>query len=122
MKIFRKLYYNIKYFIQRGKRGYSDFDIMDFDTYLLELIPNALKDFNNKRDTYPSELSDEEWGSVLNEIITSFENANDIAVVSISADEENQKMNKIKEKKEYLQKNLEKGFELLLKYFHDLWY
>lgn len=123
MKILRRIYNQIKYFIQRGKRGYSDFDLMDFDAYLLELIPNALKDFNHKRDTYPSELSDEEWNDILNKIIFCFENANDLAVFFInSPEEESQKSNKLKEKEEYIQKNLEQGFKLLLKYFHDLWY
>ena len=76
MKLFRKIYYNIKYFIQRGRRGYSDFDLMDMDTYLLDLITNMLKDFKNKKDGFPSNLDEESWDNVLKEIIEHFEKAN----------------------------------------------
>ena len=76
MKIFRKIYYNIKYFIQRGKKGYSNFDLMDMDNYLLELIPNMLKDFKNRKDGFPMHLNENEWNNILDEIISCFEKAN----------------------------------------------
>jgi hypothetical protein len=37
--MFRK----IKHFIQRGKRGWSDEDTWDFDSYLCTMIPGALR-------------------------------------------------------------------------------
>lgn len=35
----------IKYFFQRGKKGYADSDLFDFDQYLFEMIPKALRQF-----------------------------------------------------------------------------
>ena len=166
MKFFRKIYYDIKYFIQRGKRGYSNFDLMDMDTYLLDLIPNMLKSFKEKKDGFPSDLDEDKWNCILDEIINCFEKANpsttdfenpylniyyenvvdpwfnnilkpqmkniekekqnfitlDMSTPEEYKDLENLYKNSEKDKKEYLQKNLEKGFELLLKYFHHLWY
>ena len=166
MKFIKKIYYEIKYFIQRGKRGYSDFDIMDIDQYLLTLIPNMIKDFKNKKDGYPSNLNEELWNDILQEIISCFEKANpsttdfenpylnayyenvvnpwyDKIIKPQIKDIEKEKQNFItldmstpeeykvletlyhnveKEKEEYLQENLEKGFEKLKKNFHNLWY
>ena len=166
MKIFRKIYYNIKYFIQRGKRGYSDFDLMDMDIYLLDLIPNMLKNFKNKKDGFPSDLDEESWNNILKEMIEHFEKANlsttdfenpylniyyesvvdpwfnkvlkpqiktiekgkqNFITLDMSTPEECKDLEKLyknaeKEKKEYLQKNLEQGFKLLVNYFHYLWY
>ena len=166
MKFFRKIYYDIKYFIQRGKRGYSNFDLMDMDSYLLDLITNMLKDFKNKKNGFPSNLDEESWNNVLKEIIEHFEKANpsttdfenpylnlyyenvinprydkvikpqikniekgkqNFITLDMSTPEEYKDLEKLyksveKEKKEYLQKNLEQGFKMLVEYFHYLWY
>lgn len=116
MKFFRKIYYDIKYFIQRGKRGYSNFDLMDMDSYLLDLITNMLKNFKNKKDGFPSDLDEKSWDDILKEMIERFEKAN-----PSTTDFENPYLN-LYYKEEYLQKNLEQGFKLLVKYFHHLWY
>jgi len=76
MNFFKKIYYNIKYFIQRGKRGYSNFDLMDMDTYLLDLIPNMLKSLKEKKDGFPSDLDEDKWNNILKEMIEHFEKAN----------------------------------------------
>lgn len=159
---FFRLYNPIKYFIQKGKRGYSDFDLMDIDHYLLDLIPNMLEDFKNKKNGYPANLNEEEWEDILNNMITYFKNANpsmanfenpyfdeyyekivspwhdnlmkDIKnnkgksfVINMDIPEKYQDLkNNFKEKEDeeekYRQDNLKKGFEMLLKYFHYLWY
>ena len=163
--LFKRIYNPIKYFIQRGRKGYSDFDLMDIDTYLLELIPNILRDFKNKKDSCPSQLTEQTWNDIIEEIIYCFKNANEsitnfenpylddyyeyiikpwvkekfditlnctskeqnFVVVDANIPEEYKNLeknynNSEKEKEKYIQKNLEKGFELLLKYFHYLWY
>jgi len=48
----RDTYLNIKWFIQRGKRGYADCDVWNFDYYLSDVIVNALKELKN--DEMPS--------------------------------------------------------------------
>ena len=166
MKILMRIYNQIKYFIQRGKRGYSDFDLMDMDSYLLDLIFNMLKDFKNKKDGFPSDLDEDIWNCILDEMINYFKKANpyttdfanpylnayyenvvnpwynqivkpqidniekekqnfitlDMSTPEEYKDLENLYKNVEKEKEEYFQNNLEKGFEMLVKYFHNLWY
>lgn len=52
MSIFRapkRFYYEIKYFIQRGKKGYSDRDLWSADTYLARIIAGILNDYANSK-------------------------------------------------------------------------
>ena len=46
----KTIYNNIKWFIQRGMRGYADCDVWNTDRYLAKLIANMTRDlrFNNK--------------------------------------------------------------------------
>ena len=81
------IYKNIKWFIQRGKRGYSDCDVWGFDYYLSKVIVNGLKSLQkqthgtpcgmigsqsiNTDDKESKEMK--EWKKILGEIIWSFE-------------------------------------------------
>lgn len=60
------LYYKIKWFIQRGKRGYSDADISDFTKYLSNVIGNGLIQLSEQTKTYPPEfdISTEIWSNL----------------------------------------------------------
>jgi len=49
----------IKGFYQRGKRGYADSDIWDFDMYLCRIIPPALRILIDKSTGCPPDLYDE---------------------------------------------------------------
>lgn len=80
-------YRNIKWFIQRGKRGYSDADIWGFDYYLSEVIVKGLKDLQKQvhgspcgtigtqsisiEDKDTKEIT--EWKKIIGEIIWTFE-------------------------------------------------
>ena len=59
------LYYKPKYFIQRGKRGYSDRDIWNMDSYLSKLLPDMLEHLANISNSYPIEISSKEWTKML---------------------------------------------------------
>ena len=79
-------YYNIKYFIQRGRNGYSTRDIWSFDYYLSDIIIYGLKELKKVTHGYPSgmigiksiatEDNDrglKEWKNILDKIIWTFE-------------------------------------------------
>lgn len=53
--MFRK----IKWFFQRGVRGYADCDVWSFDTYLNTMVPKALRNLKKKHVGSPSEFYDE---------------------------------------------------------------
>lgn len=86
-------YRNIKWFIQRGRRGYSDNDIWGFDYYLSEIICNGMKELKNQVHGVPGELAEkfrdkndpdsiddamEEWKRILGEISWTFETSSKI--------------------------------------------
>ena len=61
----RDTYLNIKWFIQRGKRGYADCDVWNLDCYLADIISKGVKQL--KKDSMSSDTS------FLDDIIYAFE-------------------------------------------------
>jgi len=68
--------YKIKYFIQRGHRGWSDEDRWNMDSYLISIILPMLKELKKKTHSYPGDLTEEKWDKLLDEMIIGFEAAN----------------------------------------------
>ncbi|MHA1789187.1 MAG: hypothetical protein ACTSXT_08165 [Candidatus Helarchaeota archaeon] len=114
---------NMKWFIQRGKRGWADCDVLDFDYYLSKIISEGINKL--KIDGYS--LVDEEE---LDVIIYAFQISQRIAFCDvIYVTERNRK------KVEEMYKNVSfvkvlskgecekvrKGWNLFRKYFHNLW-
>lgn len=72
----RKFFRNIKYFIQRGKYGFSISDLINFDMYLSEMFYGALTDFANistgcpysYEELYGEEKCFEKWQSEIKQI------------------------------------------------------
>lgn len=60
-------------FVQRGRRGYSDADIWNFDAYLAEVVSKGLRQLSRDTMAHPTTLTPEEWEEVLEEIATGFE-------------------------------------------------
>ena len=75
----------IKWFIQRGKRGYADCDIWSLDGYLSEWLPTALKQLSKEVNACPKELWDKankknqcwKWPKIIKEIADGFQAAQD---------------------------------------------
>jgi len=102
----RDLYLNIKWFIQRGKRGFADYDVWDFDIYLSRVIKDGVSQLKERKQGIPGELTQEEWDSILDDIIYAF------------TEEENVLD---KEPYERFDERKEKGWRLFHDYFHSLW-
>ena len=84
----KKLWYDIQCFFEKGKKGYCWRDVMNVDYFLINLLPNMLEEFNQKRNGYPGrlmlkypDLNDDErsaiWGEYIKEIIQHFKNGNE---------------------------------------------
>lgn len=129
------IYKNIKWFIQRGKRGYSDRDIWSVDYYLAEIIPKMLKQLKEIQKIEKEEIPQKRWNSYLDKIIKTFETAYKIAnnhyiyCESFEYDTEPNKKHRegiknvnfltIMTKNEC--KEYEEGWRLFRKYFFKLW-
>jgi len=71
----------IKYFCQRGKRGWADCDWWGMDYYLVSIILPMLKELKAKTHGYPGckgAKTPEEWDKKLDEMIEAFEAADRI--------------------------------------------
>ena len=129
----RDFFKEIKYFIQRGRRGWSDRDIWSFDSYLCEVIPPVMRKFSKNNVGCPGELYDSKlvnnecakWQSILEEIAQGFEAAEEMKNLRFDFQWEKKGEKYTKEYKEEKQKQLAKKFDrgmgLFAKYFLNLW-
>jgi len=104
---------NIKWFIQRGRRGYADCDVWWLCTYLSEWLPKALRQLAKETHGAPNDLFDgtgERWEKVLETMAQGFEARN---IIDENLPE--------KEEEERLERIANKGLLLFVKYFKDLW-
>lgn len=64
--------YRIKRFIQRGKKGYSDYDTFDISYWFIQVIIPMLKQLKETKHGYPCHMTMEEWDSKLDKMIKCF--------------------------------------------------
>lgn len=127
----------IKYFIQRGRRGYADKDLWSFDYYIAGWMPDALRDFKRAMKKYggvptyfeydlykekdPSKITakqwkiaEKEWVKTINKMIAGFEanNKQDNLAPGKNCVKEWDKLEKVR---------LE-GMGLFVKWFGGLWW
>ena len=72
------MFNNIKWFFQRLFRGYSDYDMIDYDQFICRKILPSLRYWVRRKDRfgYPVSLSSkEEWDNILEEILWAVEEA-----------------------------------------------
>jgi len=110
------LWQDIRAFVQRGRRGYADCDVWNFDDYLSEVISSALRYLREIQQGYPGidgAATEEEWDIVLGKIIRGFDAWTEMN--DIDTDWDN-KMLMTKLCKEY-----KDGLDLFAKWFGYLW-
>jgi len=105
----------LKYAWQRAWRGYDDCDVWGFGDAIIEKIVLILNDFIKLGHSYPSELTSEEWESILKEMLIYFQNADENYV------DDNYNFDNILDQYNFMQGNLEEGMKLFTKYCYSLW-
>lgn len=100
------LRYEIRHFLQRMLRGYSDADLHNLDYFLAKRIIAPLKAFKSINRPTPRGFSPKEWESILDKMIYSLETIGEDSFM----DQSKEKRNSVQE-----------GLELLGKHFHLLW-
>ena len=74
----KEFFRRCKYARQRAVRGYSDKDLVDLDRFLTHLMEEAIKDFNESKNSYPDryKVGEEmhygfqDWTDTLNQVVT----------------------------------------------------
>ena len=120
-------YRNLKYRIQRFKRGYSTRDCWSIDYFLADILPKMLKQLRENSSGCPGDLYDNKkkdnqchkWDKVLIEMEEGFKSAEEILNIDFMKDGDTTKQWKAKEK--ILYKKFDKGMKLFNKYFFNLW-
>lgn len=129
MNIFRE----IKWFFQRGIRGWADCDCWSFDNHLNKIIIAGLKRLKEDHQGCPSDLWDGgavnqecwKWYFILDEMIQGFQAAEIITnghCMYFSETPEGMFEYKLdKEQLENLSKKYKRGMELFAEYHLNLW-
>ena len=134
----------VKWFVQRGKRGYADSDVWDFDCYLSKVVLGGLKWLQKHKHGYPATLDPitgnfdydmKRWEMILQEMIDGFEILNiciggdDLNYGKYLPDDVKQSI-ETKMKINYPnlrfttreeEQKIDKSFDLLKQYFLSLW-
>jgi hypothetical protein len=135
---------NIKYFFQRGIRGWSDCDLWGMQSFLTETILNMLVELRRIKSGYPATLDEkgkysydeQRWNKILDEMIEGFT----ILRKSDTYDEmieyapdfpDSDRIEMEKSMKEKYpswrfttreeEEKVKRAFELMFKYYHSLW-
>ena len=111
-------YDNIRYFIQRGKRGYSDRDVWNFDCYIADILKGGITDLRDKHSGYPTNLEPDEWDDILDTMIEGFDYY-DKEDKLMDSEPYNDEVYMKEEPK--LRKKLDKSLKLFAKHFQSLW-
>lgn len=132
MRKLKDLKHKIKMFIQRGKNGYCDEDTWSIDSWFVRIFPKMLTQLKAEKMGHPADLKEEEWDNILQEMIDCFKKAdlwseeptNEYWEEYIQKGTEELREKWIEREKEINQLriyNKDKGFNLMSKYFYDLW-
>lgn len=124
----KHIFQDIKWFCQRGKRGWADCDVWDFNDYLAGIIIAGLERLKKEHHGCSSEFWDEKvendechkWSETLEIMIQGFKAYKD------SYDEPKWIKGKFKQeidskKIDLLEKKFQHGIKLFAKYFAHLW-
>lgn len=134
--------YDIKAFIQRGKRGYANSDVWGFHRYLSEVIAGGIDKLTKEVHGYPCNLKNlKEWEVILKKISKTFKTAKEIdddnlQYLSATLFNDKERKNCIRITKELNKKysyyntrtmtkkenkEYEEGWQLFQQYYFNLW-
>jgi hypothetical protein len=137
----RYFHKEIKWFFQRGWRGYADCDVWGLDGYLISWLPKALRHLAKYNHGCPPYLYDDQakddkchkWKEILEKMALGFELQDkwDRDYVAVVGDTKNGKeyydfkdpewVKKFNAKEKEVEKTFNEAMDLFIKYFHNLW-
>lgn len=119
--------WEVRYAVQRVYQGYDNRDVFEFYNNFLKRNAKILKDYKKNNAGYPRNLTEDEWDNILQEMADCFENSDEIVAAKNlygGFDEFIDNWNTERQVKlnEYVEKNKDRGFDLLKEFFFHLWY
>lgn len=112
----------IKWFWQRGIRGYSDRDCWSLCSHISHVTLNGLKHIRDYNHSYPIGLTEDEWTIILNKMVFAFEKikllADGDAYFHIQGNLPTRDMTIFRKEDK---KEIEEGWRLFKKYYYSLW-
>lgn len=126
------MFRRIKYFIQRGRRGWADDDVYCFFYYLSDMLPAVIREVKKNVYSCPIEFYDEEnkndechkWKEILEEIAQGFEAAKKVDGVNLDKfrkDGDILRREHSDEQLKQLTQKFERGMDLFKKHYFSLW-
>ena len=113
----------LKWRYQRFIRGWADEDTWDIDWWFIKTLSPLLKKFKEDNDCNPFKLSEEEWDTILDNMIYYLEGMNEeSAVKQLYGEGANLTVDDYKKISNHMATSKEKFFELFAQYFYDLWW
>lgn len=108
--LLEELHNNVKWFVQRGRRGYSDRDVWAIDWYLVSWLPQALEDIKSTKMGYPAGMTEKRWNRDLDKMIKGLKDCKRLLELNYP------------KKQEYrITNSSEQGLDLFRKHFYNLW-
>jgi len=104
------LYDRVKWFIQRGCRGYSDRDAWSIDWYLCEWMPRALADLKRNTHGHTPGRTRKAWDAKLDRMINAFRIARKIQDYEYKSEDMQAAV-----------KQFRQDFNVVRMHFFDLW-
>ena len=109
----------LRKFIERGRKGYCYEDLWNFDNWLSRLIANGLREFKTNCHTYPNDIDEwDDWMKILDEMVECFDEQTR-GIDNLPHGENF--ISTYNKRMEHKKKKLHRGFELLERYWWDLW-
>ena len=107
----------VKWFIQRGSRGWADCDVWSIDCYISEIMPDMIDRLQSNGHGYPMELTQEEWDKILVTMKEGFLASKRMQNLEYEHEPGDTVWPQYDEDK----KKFDEALELFCKYYFDLW-
>lgn len=118
----RDAYWKIRYGFQRMFKGYDSVDVFETFSKFRERYIKILTDYRKHHIGYCSEMTEEEWDNIIDEMIYHLKYMDEEAVTDeLERDVPDNWSASHKTVGEILDNHKNKFFELFSKYFYDLW-
>jgi len=114
----------IKWFIQRGVRGYSDKDCWNLDYYIADVLQSSCTTMRKRSNGFPVGTTEDEWDRILADISYGFWAYNNYGSgfdADFSNDEDYLEVDVFEAAEATRLRYLNRSLDLLKDYFPNLW-